>query len=152
MIRASGCIFLSVDSGRVMLQLRSNRVTHPNTWGFFGGKGENDERPIETLLREIQEELMITPDILRIIPVNKFTATNRKFEYNSFVITVSKEFCPPLNSESAGYCWVNIGQWPQPIHPGARVQCKSKEFMKKLKTIQEQSSILDGQNSIVITA
>lgn len=151
MIQASGCIFLSVTTGRVMLQLRSKHVTHPNTWGFFGGKGEDDERPIETLLREINEELGIIPQYLRIIPVNKFVATNRKFEYNSFVITVEKEFCPPLQSESSGYAWVNIGNWPQPIHPGAKVQCKSKEFIKKLKTIQEQSSSLDGQKDILIT-
>lgn len=144
MIQASGCIFLSLITGRVMLQQRSDTVSHPNTWGFFGGKGENGERPVETLLREIEEELGFLPKVNRVIPVNKFTATNKKFVYNSFVVTVLDEFHPPLNEESNGYCWVQIGKWPEPIHPGAKVQCKSKEFIKKLKTIQEQSSTLDG--------
>ena len=143
-MQASGCIFLSLDTGRVMLQKRSRECTHPGTWGFFGGKSEDNERPIETLLREISEELGMTPDIQRIIPVNKFTAPNGNFEYNSFVITVKTEFTPKLNSESDGFCWVEIGAWPRPLHNGARIQCKSKQFVKKLKTIQEQSSHLDG--------
>ena len=55
MITASGCIFLSIDTGRVMLQQRSGEVNHPRTWGFFGGKAEGKERPVETLYREIEE-------------------------------------------------------------------------------------------------
>jgi 8-oxo-dGTP pyrophosphatase MutT (NUDIX family) len=143
-MQASGCIFLSLDTGRVMLQKRSAACTHPGTWGFFGGKSEDDERPVETLLREITEELGMTPDIQRIIPVNKFTSASGDFEYNSFVITVTHEFTPTLNNESDGFCWVNVGRWPHPLHRGARILCKSRQFIKKLKTIQEQSSYLDG--------
>ena len=57
MIQASGCIFLAVDTGRVLLQQRSSDSPHPRTWGYFGGKAEKKERPIETLLRELDEEL-----------------------------------------------------------------------------------------------
>lgn len=146
MLQASGCIFLCLSTGRVMLQKRSSECTHPGTWGFFGGKSEENERPIETLLREINEELGMMPDVQRIIPVNKFTAQNGKFEYNSFVITVKNEFTPVLNKESDGFCWVDVGKWPRPLHSGAKIQCKSKQFIKKLKTIQEQSSTLDGYN------
>ena len=49
MIEASGCIFLSTTTGRVMMQLRSEKVTHSKKWGFFGGKSEDQERPSETL-------------------------------------------------------------------------------------------------------
>jgi len=141
MIQASGCIFLSLSTNRVMFQQRSSTVTHANTWGFFGGKSENDERPIETLLREIEEELGMVPDIQRVIPVNKFTATNGNFIYNSFVAIVQDEFSPILNNESDGYCWVKVGNWPLPLHPGAKVQCKSKQFVKKINTIYEQHTI-----------
>ena len=127
-----------------MLQKRSKACTHPGTWGFFGGKSEEDERPVDTLLREIAEEIGVTPEIQRIIPVNKFTAPSGNFEYNSFVITIDDEFTPILNSESEDFCWVDIGDWPSPLHNGAKIQCQSKQFIKKLKTIQEQSSSLDG--------
>lgn len=143
-MKASGCIFLSLKTGRIMLQKRSKACTHPGTWGFFGGKSEEDERPIDTLLREIAEEIGVTPEIQRIIPVNKFTAPSGNFEYNSFVITIDDEFTPILNAESEDFRWVDIGDWPKPLHSGAKIQCQSKQFIKKLKTIQEQSSPLDG--------
>lgn len=139
MIVASGCIFLSLDTGRVMLQQRSKNTSHPRTWGFFGGKSEHKERPIETLYREIEEEIGLVPDIQRVYPVHKFTATNGKFEYNTFVVTVEEEFIPVLNNESDGYCWIKIGNWPRPLHPGAKIQCHSAEFIKKIKTIYEKN-------------
>ena len=135
MIEASGCIFLSIDTGRILLQLRSNNVTHPKTWGFFGGKSEKDERPIETLKREVEEEIGKWPKSVKTIPISKFTSSNGRFIYNSFVVTVNNEFIPSLNDESDGFAWVDIGKWPKPLHPGAKIQCKSKDFLKKIKTI-----------------
>ena len=140
MIIASGCIFLSIDSGRVMLQQRSGEVNHPRTWGFFGGKGEGKERPVETLYREMEEEVGIVPDIKKVIPINKFTSPNKKFIYHSFVVTVQEEFVPVLNNESDGYGWVKIGNWPRPLHPGAKIQFNSKQLIKKLKTVYEQQA------------
>jgi 8-oxo-dGTP pyrophosphatase MutT (NUDIX family) len=139
MIVASGCIFLSLDTGRVMLQQRSKNTSHPRTWGFFGGKSEPGERPVETLHREIEEEIGLVPDIQRVFPVHKFTATNGKFEYHTFIVTVEEEFIPVLNNESDGYCWIKIGNWPRPLHPGAKIQCHSNEFVKKVKTIYEKN-------------
>ena len=138
MIIASGCIFLSIDTGRVMLQQRSGAVNHPRTWGFFGGKAEGNERPSETLYREMEEEIGLVPSIDKVIPINKFTSPNKKFIYNSFVVTVDDEFIPVLNNESDGYCWVKIGNWPRPLHPGAKIQFNSKQFVKKLKTVHAQ--------------
>ncbi len=135
MIEASGCIFLSTTTGRIMMQLRSEQVTHSKKWGFFGGKSENAERPSETLYREIEEEVGIVPSIEKVIPLNKFTSPNKKFIYHSFVVTVEDEFIPVLNNESDGYCWVKIGNWPRPVHPGAKIQFNSKQFIKKLKTV-----------------
>ncbi len=135
MIEASGCIFLSLDTGKILLQQRGSKVKHPNTWGFFGGKSEGNERPSETLYREIYEELGTLPNILKVIPLNKFTSPNKKFEYHSFVCIVQKEFIPILNEESNGYAWVKIGNYPSPLHPGANIQLRDNEFTKKVKLI-----------------
>ena len=51
-LHASGCIFLSIDTGRVLLQQRSEKSSHPRTWGFFGGKGEEGERPLAVAVFE----------------------------------------------------------------------------------------------------
>ena len=123
-----------------MFQQRSSEVSHPKTWGFFGGKKEGNERPIETLHREIKEELGCVPPIKKIIPVNKFTSPNGQFEYNSFIVLVGDEFNPILNKESFGYAWVSLENWPKPLHSGARIQLKSRQFIKKIKTIIEENS------------
>lgn len=137
MIEASGCLFLSMSTGRVMLQQRSKNVTHSNTWGFFGGKSENAERPIETLYRELEEELGELPNIIKIVPISKFTSSNNRFIYHNFIAIVENEFVPSLNSESSGFAWIEIGSWPKPLHPGAKIQCNSADFIKKVKTIYE---------------
>ena len=144
MITASGCIFLSIDTGRVMLQQRSGAVNHPRTWGFFGGKSEENERPIETLYREMEEEIGLVPDIKKVIPINKFTSPNKRFIYHSFVVTVQDEFIPVLNNESDGYCWVKIGNWPRPLHPGVKAQLYNKEITNKIKTIHKNAKLNGG--------
>lgn len=139
-VNATGCIFLATDTGRVMLQQRSNNTSHPRTWGFFGGKSENQERPVETLLRELQEEIGGIPPYDKILPLNTFTSPNNKFVYYTFVVLVKKEFIPILNTESDGFAWVNINSWPEPLHPGVKAQLYNKKIIQKVKTIYEEKS------------
>jgi 8-oxo-dGTP pyrophosphatase MutT (NUDIX family) len=75
-----------------MLQQRSEHVTHPLTWSFWGGKSESDERPIETLLRECREEMGVLPDIEKVYPIHQFTSDDGNFQYNTFCVTVFEEF------------------------------------------------------------
>ena len=145
MIKASGCLFLSVDTGRVLLQQRSGSVNHPRTWAFFGGKAEKYERPIQTLLRECEEELGVLPNINKVFPLNQCISPDKKFEYNTFVIAVFEEFIPMLNNESEGYAWVRIGNWPRPLHPGVKAQLYNRELIKKVKTILDTCT-KDGPN------
>lgn len=118
---AVGAIFLSKRTGRMMLNLRSDTVTYPNNWGFVGGKLEINETAIEALYREIREELGDSvPEIEDIIPFDVFCTKNEKFKYYSFIVVIDGEFIPELNDESSGYSWVKIGNWPKPLHPGAK--------------------------------
>lgn len=51
-----------VGSDRILLGQRSpDRAFYPNVWDVFGGHIEPGEQPVQTLVREIQEELGITP-------------------------------------------------------------------------------------------
>jgi len=139
-MNASGCVILSLDTGRIMLQQRGSDTSHPRTWGFFGGKSENQERPVETLLRELQEEIGGIPSYDKIIPLNTFTSSNKKFIYYTFVVLVKREFIPILNTESDSFAWVNINSWPKPLHPGVKAQLYNKKIIQKLKTIYEEKS------------
>lgn len=127
---AVGAIFLAKSTGRMMLNLRSDTVTYSNNWGFVGGKIEHNESPLFALHREMKEELGDSiPNIDDIIPFDVFCTKNGKFKYYSFVVVVKDEFIPVLNDESAGYAWVKIGNWPKPLHPGAKSTLYNQTIM-----------------------
>lgn len=51
-----------VRSDGILLGKRSpGRAFYPNVWDVFGGHIEPGEEPVDTLVRELQEELGITP-------------------------------------------------------------------------------------------
>jgi 8-oxo-dGTP diphosphatase len=54
---------LIIQSQMILLGLRSaERTLYPDVWDLFGGHVEPGEGHQETLVRELQEELGITPD------------------------------------------------------------------------------------------
>ena len=141
---AVGAIFLSKNTGRMMLNLRSDSVTYSNYWGFVGGKVEFNETPIKALYREIKEELGNSiPQINDIIPFDIFCTKNIKFKYYSFIIIIDNEFIPELNKESSGYCWIKIGNWPKPLHPGAKSILYNSNILKEFESLWD--SIKNGK-------
>ena len=135
-VTASGVVFLAADTGRCMLQLRNaTGKRHSNTWGFWGGTMLPGETVYENILRELQEEIGFVPELTKLNPLDVYQSRDKTFYYYSFVYVVDSEFTPVLNSESAGYAWVDIGRWPQPLHQGARQTLARNKGDQKLKTI-----------------
>ena len=66
LLQISSAMFVTID-GQYLLQLRDDKDGLPlrNHWAFFGGEVEKDEKPEDTLIREIHEELTFH--------INKFT-------------------------------------------------------------------------------
>jgi 8-oxo-dGTP diphosphatase len=58
-ILVAACALVDAD-GRVLLAQRPADKPMPGLWEFPGGKVEAGERPEETLIRELKEELAIT--------------------------------------------------------------------------------------------
>lgn len=132
---AAGVLFLARDTGRCLLQLRNSDKRQKHTWGFFGGTLEKNETPYEAIQRELTEEIGFVPELQKLNPIDVFQSKDKRFYYYSFAAVVDAEFHPTLNSESAGYAWVNIGQWPQPLHQGARQTLIRNKGTDKLHTI-----------------
>lgn len=132
---AAGVLFLAKDTGRCLLQLRNGEKRHRFTWGFFGGMVERGETPYEAINRELMEEIGLVPDIEKLNPIDVYQSKDKNFYYYSFVAVVDNEFHPVLNNESAGYAWVDIGKWPQPLHQGAKVTLSRNGGTNKLHTI-----------------
>ncbi len=132
---AAGVVFLAKDTGRCLLQLRNSDKRFKNTWGFWGGIIEKGETVYECIQRELNEEIGFVPELAKLNPIDVYQSKDQKFYYYSFVYVVEKEFSPVLNGESAGYAWVNIGVWPQPLHNGARLTLNKNGGTEKLHTI-----------------
>lgn len=136
-VKAAGVIFLALDTQRCLMQLRNSAKRFKHTWGFFGGLCEQGETPYTALQRELLEEIGFMPELNKLNPLDIYESTHKQFYYYSFVAVVNTEFTPVLNAESAGYAWVNIGHWPQPLHQGARVTLgKNRGTIKLQKILQ----------------
>ena len=56
----AACALIDTD-GRILMCKRPNGKPHAGLWEFPGGKIEAGERPEETIVRELREELGIEP-------------------------------------------------------------------------------------------
>ena len=88
---AVGAVFLSTRTNRVLLQFRNSDKRQKHTWGFWGGIVENNESPYEALIREVEEELGIVPDINKLNPIDVYQSKDRNFMYYSFVAVIEDE-------------------------------------------------------------
>lgn len=136
-IICNGGLIISKSTKRFLFLLRTQGKT-AGTWGFVGGKKEPiDETAIDTLQREINEELGNTPRIIKTIPLELFLSKDQKFQYNTYALIVDNEFIPKLNIEHAGYCWVEYDRWPNPLHKGIKNSFNNKIIKAKLELLLE---------------
>lgn len=133
-IKAAGALFLSAKTKRFLFLLRADD-TYTNTWATVGGRTEIGETVIESLSREIQEEIGFLPIVRKTIPVDLFVSNDNKFEFHTFVCIVDREFIPILNNEHKGYAWSDIDSYPKPLHPALFNALKSAELKSKLESV-----------------
>ena len=133
-INSVGALIYAKNTGRFLFLLRNNS-SFSGTWGLAGGKIEHNETSMQALIREIKEELDVTLEDYKIIPVDLFTSENRKFRYNTFIVLVDEEFMPTLNDEHRGYCWCKLDDHPKPLHPGVYGTFKIESIQQKIETI-----------------
>ena len=115
MIKTSaGVFFYSSNTNRYLYLLRSDSKSQ--TWSIPGGGMEPGETLLEGIARECTEEMGFFNNDWKLIPIQKFV--NNTFVYHTFYCAVEEEFLPILNEEHCGYAWVELNQYPKPMHPG----------------------------------
>lgn len=133
-IRAAGALFLSIQTKRFLFLMRADD-TYTNTWATVGGRTEIGETVIESLSREIQEEIGFLPIVRKTIPVDLFVSNDENFEFHTFICLVDREFIPNLNNEHKGYAWSSIDSFPKPLHPALYNALKNNELKTKIESI-----------------
>ena len=108
---AAGCILYAEDTGRWGLQQRSDTVNDPGVWAAWGGGREPGESLEQCVRRELAEESGYRGPV-------KLEPLARNAKYATFIGIVPREFEPRPCDEWKDYCWVELGRWPSPLHPG----------------------------------
>jgi 8-oxo-dGTP pyrophosphatase MutT (NUDIX family) len=137
---AAGCIIVCAITKRILFQLRAPDNRGRSYWGFWGGKSEKDESPLQTIKRELTEEIGFLPDFDKIYPIHSMMNDPGTFNYITMLVIVNTEFMPDTNTESCGYAWVEYDQYPSPIHPGVKIILQNPRIFSKITSIMETIS------------
>lgn len=101
----AGVIPLSVETGRVLLGLRSAACSEPLTWAGFGGSLDRHDATLrDTALRELIEETGYAGPIVLVLAANAIRAGTGARVY---VGVVPEEFEPVLNWEHDMALWLD---------------------------------------------
>lgn len=73
-------------NGKILLGKRAkHRISYPNVWDMIGGHCENGETLTQTLIRELQEEIGVTP--IQFEHISTLFDSNNDHTYHVFVVT-----------------------------------------------------------------
>lgn len=133
---AVGVWFYSLDSGRYLYLMR-NDARYPQTWALPGGKIKVGETLLCAIRRECQEEMGFMPEVVRLVPIEKFTSADGLFQYHTFFAYVACEFQPCLNHEHHGYAWISSDVWPRAMHPGLWNTANFQVIKDKLDVLRQ---------------
>lgn len=85
-----------------------NTKVNPNKWAFFGGMNESDEKPVETFIREIKEELGVVLQASEVIPLCDYLNTDRGMHRYSFYVMSDTRKEDMVLGEGADFDWVSL--------------------------------------------
>lgn len=141
-MKAVGALIISKKTNRVMMQLRGLAERHSMDWGLWGGRVEAGEGDLDAVKRELCEELGFpgVPQTLSMSHVYTFVSRDKQFRHVSYLILCEDEFVPTLDHESAGYAWVNLWEWPQPLHKNIGKMFNSRRFKEALKDLLDDAN------------
>ena len=127
-----GIIMVARDTNRFFML---HRVNYPVAWSALAGGMEGNEDPIETVKREIKEEIGLNANLVKDI---KVVGTSNTMGHTHYVMVgfVDNEFKVPRlqKEENDTYGWFTEENLPSPLHPGF---LKSLEMIKPLLDLRE---------------
>jgi 8-oxo-dGTP diphosphatase len=103
---------------RVLLQRRNWWSHHGGTWGLPGGAADSHETPVQTALREAEEECLVPPDAVTVHGV--FTDDHGGWAYRTIFASAPEPFRVfPDSDETDEATWVPVADVDGlTLHPG----------------------------------
>ena len=108
---SAGAFLYDPVTHSLLLHLRDAKApTNPNTWAFFGGRGEPGETDVECCLRELKEEIGLDLQPHELQRLREYVVTERQ-EYR---VVFYAEKSVPLDElvlrEGADFAWVPLAE------------------------------------------
>lgn len=119
MQQRAGLLFLSKQTGRILLILEDSKWTVPT----FPRKG--------ALLDDAQL-LLEKYHPGRILPIELYLSEDRGFEYGTYVCLVEQEF---LTEAADTIAWARFNALPKQLHTGLKVTLSNQIIQTKIDTI-----------------
>lgn len=125
MTKAAISILMCINTKRTLLLLRpEDDNTIQDEWTFVAGTMEDHEDPLETIKREIMEELMFDSTDIKFKFLGVKNRNNLKLYY--FIGYMDNEEVPILNEENVDWGWFDVDDIPKNTY------LDSKKILKKL--------------------
>jgi len=126
-----GILIIARDTNNFLLL---HRASKPIVWSILTGKMDvPGETPLETVKREIEEEININPNFID--GIKKVGIVIDKKIFHVFVGFVDREFNPNLKlDENDDFGWFNETNLPSPIH---KRWDKTFQLIKPLLSLKE---------------
>lgn len=129
---AAGILFMSSDTGKILLGYRSRNLPESHTWGIFGGKLRDGDSPAKAAAREASQEIGLPIDEKTLTPVYVFSDPDAGFEYTTHLVVVPDDFEPLLNWRHEKALWFDLESLPQKLHPGVVSLLSEPGMLEKL--------------------
>lgn len=107
----AGGFFYNPKKNEVLLHKRDgNTEINPHKWTFFGGGSEGMETPLETFIREIEEELSVRVSKEEAVPLCDYVNEERDIRRHVFYVVSEKLKSEMILGEGADFDWVPLSR------------------------------------------
>jgi len=109
----SGGFFYNPKKQEVLLHKRDgNTKINPHKWAFFGGLSEDEDAgtPIQTFIREIEEELSVKLSEEEVIPLCDYLNERENTWRNVFYAVSDKLKSEMILGEGADFEWIPLSE------------------------------------------
>lgn len=107
----AGGFLYNPKTNSVLLHKRdSNTRFNPDSWAFFGGLNEVDEKPVECFIREMKEELSVDIKPNEVIPLCDYLNEELQTYRYVFYVLSEKQKSDFTLHEGADFDWVNLDE------------------------------------------
>lgn len=128
MQQRAGLLFLSKNTGRILLILEDTKWTVPT----FPRKGS---------LLEDARDLLENFHSGRILPIELYLSEDRGFEYGTYVCLVDQEF---IVKDVKTFSWSDLNFLPKQLHSGLKSTLNNQLIRAKIDTILELENVTNN--------